>query len=197
MDFALTKQVSGLRLVSRIAEQADLRQWWEGESHLVLRKPNPAALGPVVRTLRDDDILRERGFESSMSRSRQGVPDIINKIEAAYRFSGRTAAATAVVVVEDAGSQSKFGVRILSVDLDLIRDPTTAALVVARELARRQDPRWLVSWEMPTTALEFRRGDLVGIDHLQASYAKAEILSLPVAITDTIVLRIEAIVWEE
>lgn len=192
LDFAVKQRTSGLNLLRRIAEQADLRQSWNAGLHVLKRKPNPASLPDVFKTFRDDDILR-----GTLSRSRQSIGEVVNRWETSYRFSDRVGDFTRVHEEEDAGSQVKFGEQSGSMDLELVRANATADAVTSARLERSKDPRWVVGFLLPLAGLDLRQGDLIALEHKQFSFSKAEVLGLSIVNQSGLAVRVQAVVWEE
>lgn len=188
LDFALRQRVRGLDLLRQIAAQADMRQVWQAGRHSLIRKPNVASLPAVLRTYLTEDVLQ-------FSRSRQSIAKVVNQFEVNYRFISRLGSWSRNLKAVDAPSQTLFGVRSGDLDLSLVADTATATLVSARRLARASLPRWLVTLELPLFALDLRRGDVIGLTHNQFTFAKAEVLSLPIVVQGFLKVRVSLIVW--
>lgn len=192
LDFAVRQQRSVLGLIEQVVDQSDLRGHWESGQHHLYRKPRPSALSSVFRDFTQDDVLKE-----SLQRTREPLSDLRNSLDYAYRFAVRVNGYTRALAVSDATSISSFGTHAETVELDLVRDDTTATVVSARRLERAKNPHWVVTWDMPLVALELIRGDLVGLTHPLISFAKAEIVGLAFYASNAITVRVTAVVWEE
>lgn len=190
-DFNISKQISSLKLISKLSRQADLRQWWDAGRHFVSRKPDPDNLDDVFRIIRTSDVRR-----GTLQRSRTGTPQIVNRIEARFREVPSVDDLTLVSIQQDAPSQTRFGLITRVEDFDLLLNPGTADLVASRMVARRRTPRWIVVFQLPLFGLELRRGDLIELQHNQFTFAKGEVLTLPITLSREKVVRVTAIVWE-
>lgn len=192
LDFAIKSQVSAVALIAELADQADLRQWWfQGQSFLAL-KPDPDALGPVFKTLDDNEVLA-----LSLRFRRTRHDQIANRIEASYRPSDKTGDFTRVESQEDAASQTQFGRLLETRALSMVRKDAVAVVLVGRRLSRLKLPRGIAEFRLPTLGLELRRADLLKLSHIQGSFSVAEVLGLPVDLDDFKEVTVEAVIWKE
>lgn len=201
LDFAIREQMKiigsgGDGLLNAVANQADLRQWWDNQTHYVARKPDITALPSIFINYTADIVKRD-----SLSRARHGIEWVLNRLELKYKPDDSVSALSAVEVKTDAPSQALFGVRAEVLEFDLIRDAATAVKVADLIVGRRKLPRWLISFLMPLRGLELFRADFIGLNHtpLDFTAAKAEIesvslVSLP---QDGLWIAVSATVWEK
>ena len=193
VDFAVRQQVPGIQLVRKIADQSDLRQWWDGQVHGLIRRPDVTALPGIFATYGADRIL-----DGTLRMSRTRIDEAATRVEARYHWRDDVGELTRTADDEDAAAEALIGRRVDVVDLDLVRDDTAAATWVTRELGRRSSARWLVRFRLPLLGLDVRRGDLIAVEHdaWGWSFAKAEVLNVTLTTEEELEIEITAIVWE-
>ncbi len=192
LDFAIRRPISARQLISDVADQADLRQWWDVGRHSLRRKLDPANLPANFRDFVQSDVVK-----NSFSRQRSSIGDVVNEVEAGFRPNTKAGGNTRVDSQLDAPSQVLFGQRREVINLGLIRDEATAALIVARRLTRQKDPRYLVVFRLPLFGLELQRGDLVKMTHILFGWSKAEVVALPIVLDEFAMVEVNCIVWRE
>lgn len=191
VDFAVQRQVSALALLDRIAAQTDLRASWENGLHRIVRRPEADTLLPTVASLGTSDVMTE----PRITIQRSSLREVVNKIEYRYRYYGPGQDLSATEETSDAGSIAQFGEQAEVLELDLIADDATAALVTARRLARLAKPRWVTSFALPPWALQLRAGDLIALTSRDLSFLVGEITEVNFLASGFKQVQIQAAVW--
>lgn len=190
-DFAVHRPLSAIKLIAQLAEESGLRQFWDQGLHSLLRKPDPTALGTVLRKFTEAEIIA-----GSIVRSRVKWQDIINLVETAFRPDRFLREPTGSDSQDAADSIAILGERKRTRTLDLFRDLPSVQVEALRILNRQKFPRDKLSFRLPLLGIELRRGDLIELDHREVSFTAGEVLNTDLDTVGFISVRVTVIVWE-
>ena len=206
LDFAVTRQTMARALLARVALEADLHQTWDRGRHRLIRKAQLAGvltidgvstvfdanLPATFRHLRDADVLID-----ALAFARTPLFDLRTRLDGLYRPLAHTGDLSgAVQLILSAAETTRVGIRSEARTLLLVRNSTTAAQVLARDLIRRAFPHTVVEFATTLLGLELRFGDHIRVTHAEVSFSSGEVTELSYIDDDFSRINVRVTAWE-
>lgn len=151
-------------LLRVVAEQTRSVINYAGGRWYMRRRPGAAPVPDL--TLTDALIIREENGASTVSESRTGLQELANRHDYRYGRQPGGEAFAGTGRVEDAASQTSYGLRDTSVDLDFVPDQAQALDVITWRSAREANPnRAVINLQATLAAHAVEPGDILRINN--------------------------------